>query len=268
MKLHRLTTDGKFKRDLAWSADGRELYFGRQDTTTQLVIWRLNLADGTQERWHSRATTTEYEPAFSRDGKWCAYVQSRANLQLKLVIESIPPGQQAVFDPGGGFAGLRHPAFSADGTRVAFSIPSSGGQQIATVNLEAQDRHDLTKTVGINNHAAWSPDGSQIAFSSSRDGDFEIYLMQADGSEPRRLTNSPGMDLRPVWSPDGHRLAFVSNRDGNYEIYLMQTDGGRQVNLTNYADRDDFPAWHPDGRRLAFISLRDGQHDLFLLEID
>lgn len=268
MRLHRLTTDGKFKRDLTWSAGGRELYFGRQDTSTQLSIWRLTLADGTLDRWHPLANTSEYEAAFSRDGKWCAYVQSRANLQLKLVIESIPAGQQAVFDPGGGFAGLRHPAFSADGTRVAFSIPAAGGQQIVTVNLEGQDRCELTKTVGINNHPAWSPDGRHIAFSSSRDGDFEIYVMQADGREPQRLTRSPGMDLRPVWSPDGDRLAFVSNRDGNYEIYLMQADGSGQINVTNYADRDDFPAWHPDGRKLAFISLRDGQHDLFLLEID
>ncbi|MCY2964596.1 MAG: hypothetical protein NT069_13345, partial [Planctomycetota bacterium] len=267
-KLHRLTTDGKFKRDLAWSPDGTALYFCRQDTTTLLAVWKLTLAGGGLERWHPDQNTSEYEPAFSQDGKWCACVQSRANLQLKLVIESVPAGKQAVFDPGGGFAGLRHPAFSPDGSRVVFSMPATGGQQLISVDTLAKDRRDLTATVGINNHPAFSPDGRRLAFSSSRDGDFEIYIMSADGTEPVRITRSPGMDLRPVWHPDGKRLAFVSNRDGNFEIYLMRDDGGELRNLTNHPDRDDFPAWHPDGARLAFISERDGQYDLFLAELD
>jgi Tol biopolymer transport system component len=262
-KEQRLTNDGRMKMDPVFIKDGAELIYTVQESPTQMSLMRLKLADGSSERLHPDATTAEFEATFAPDGRFYAFVQSKANLNLKLIIRDTKQGQENVFDPGGGFAGMRRPSFAPDGSRVVFSIPANNGQQIHSVNNQGGDRKELTKS-SFNSWPAYSPDGKHIAFGSSRDGDYEIYVMAADGGQPRRLTNSPGLDMRPAWSPDGTELAFTSNRDGNYEIYVMKADGSGVRRLTDNPERDDYATWHPDGKRVAFVSERSGKVDIYL----
>lgn len=261
-----LTKDGKVKLDPVFIKNGDELVYTVQESPTLLSLMALKLADGSAERVNAQALTNEFEAAFTADMRYLAFVQNRANLNLKLVIRDLKLGKDQVFDPGGGFAGMRKPTIAPDGSRVAFSIPTATGQQLASVNNQGKDRKDLTQT-GINNWPAFSPDGKKIVYSSSRDGDFELFVMNADGSEPKRLTTSEGMDIRPSWSPDGKRIAFTSNRDKNYEIYIMKADGSDVRRLTNHDERDDYACWYPDGKRLACVRERDGKHDLYLIDV-
>ncbi|OAI52039.1 hypothetical protein AYO44_16770, partial [Planctomycetaceae bacterium SCGC AG-212-F19] len=261
-----LTTDGKLKTDPVFIKNGAEIVYTVQETPTQMSLMRLKLADRSVERLFPQATTTEFEATFSPDGRYCAFVQSRANLNLKLVIRDLKEDRDAVFDPGAGFNGMRHPSIAPDHSRVLFSIPANSGQQIQSVNIKGEDRKSLTAS-SINHWPSFSPDGKQIVFGSSRDGDFEIYVMDADGNNTVRLTHSPGMDVRPAWSPDGKRIAWVSNRDGQLEIYVMNADGTGVRRLTNHPERDDYPAWHPDGTKLVEVAERDGKFDLYLLDI-
>jgi len=264
--FERLTTDGKLKMDPVFIKNGEEIVYTLQETPTQMSLMRLKLTDGSTERLHPGATTAEFEAAFTPDGRYYAFVQSRANLNLKLVIRDTKENRDAVFDPGGGFAGMRKPSMAPDGSRVIFSIPANSGQQIHSVNNQGQDRKPLTQS-SFNSWPTFSPDGKKIAFGSSRDGNYEIYVMDANGDNPRRLTNNTAMDMRPAWSPDGKRLAFTSNRDGNYEIYVMNADGSNVQRVTNHPERDDYPSWHPDGKRLAIVSERGGKFDLYLVEV-
>jgi len=261
----QLTRDGKLKMDPVFIKGGAELVFTLQETPTQTSLMRLQLADGTVERLHPEATTAEFEPAFSPDGRYRAFVQSRANLNLKLVIRDTAQNRDAVFDPGAGFAGMRHPTIAPNGSKVVFSIPANSGQQLHSVNLAAQDRKTLT-TSSINHWPTFSPDGKRLAFGSSREGDFDIWVMDAEGNNPVQLTQGGGLDMRPAWSPDGKRLAFTSNRDGNYEIYVMHADGTRVQRVTQHPERDDYASWHPDGRRLVMVSERAGRSDLYVVE--
>jgi Tol biopolymer transport system component len=262
----RLTTDGRTKADPVFIRGGSEIVFTVLESPTQLSLMRLRLADGTVERLHPGATTSEFEAAFSPDGRYYAFVQSRANLNLKLVIRDTKLNRDALFDPGGGFAGMRRPAVAPDGSRVVFSLPNAAGQQLVSVDAEGKDRKDLTRA-GINNWPAYSPDGKRLAFGSSRDGDFEVYAMDADGGGARRLTRSRGLDARPAWSPDGRRIAFTSNRDGCYQIYVMNADGGGARPVRRTGEREDYAAWHPDGKRLVVVAEGGGRSDLYLIEV-
>jgi TolB protein len=268
MKTTRLTSDGRLKMDPVFAKIGEELaiVYTLQESPTLMSLMRMRFPDGKPERLNPDATLNEFEATFTPDGRFYAFVQSRANLNLKLVIRDVKQAKDSIFDPGGGFAGMRRPSFAPDGSRVIFSIPVATGQEIASVDREGKDRKSLTKSA-LNSWPAFSPDGKQIAFGSSRDGDFEIYVMAADGSNPRRLTKSPGLDARPAWSPDGKRLAFTSNRDGNYEIYVMNADGTGVRRITQNTERDDFAAWHPDGKQLTFVGERDGKFDIYSVEI-
>jgi dipeptidyl aminopeptidase/acylaminoacyl peptidase len=258
----RLTTDGKLKWDPVFINGGAEVVFTLQETPTQTRLMRLKIEDGSVSPLHSEATTSEFEATYSADSLLYAFVQNRGNLNLKLILRDTTKKKDAIFDPGSGFACIRRPSMSADGSQVVFSMPNAAGQQIYLIDSQGANRKELTRT-SLNNWPAFSPDGSHIAFSSSRDGNFDIYVMELDGGKVARLTRSPGMDIRPAWSPDGRRLAFTSNRNGRYQIFIMQPDGNLPTELATDSDRDDYVAWHPDGRNLILVAEKKGRTDLY-----
>jgi DNA-binding beta-propeller fold protein YncE len=163
-----------------------------------------------------------------------------------------------------------HPAWSPDGSRIAFSAQSAGGgTEIEVMDADGSNIEQLTQGAGWGYLPAWSPDASRIVFVSNRDGNDEIYVMEADGSNQMRLTDDPNEDLSPAWSPDGTRIAFQSNRGGNNEIFVMSPDGTGTRNLTDAPTSGEFdPAWSSDGTKIAFASDRDGNVEIYLMNAD
>ncbi len=264
----RLTTDGAIKSSPVFAdRSGAEIVFVVQERPVQMRLMRMKLADRSVTPENANQTRTEMEPALAPDGRVLAYVESRGNLSLGLVIREKGAAKDGDVPPGGGFSGLRSPAVSPDGTRVFFSLPEQGRQRIYSVNLAGGDRQTIIDSDGVNNWPDFSPDGKRLVFASTRDDDYEIYTAAANGSDVKRLTKSPRQDIRPRFSPDGNRIAFTSNRDGNYEIYVMNADGSGVTRVTDHPERDDYPAWHPDGKRLVIVSERDGRHDLYLVDV-
>lgn len=260
----RLTADGRAKFDPVFVSGG-EVVYTVLESPVQMRLMRLRFGEGPPARLHPDATTSEFEATFTADGAAYAFVQSRGNLNMKLMIREAA-GRDAVFDPGGGFAAVRRPSFHPRGERVCFGLPAPTGQEIVGVGRDGKDRKTLTAG-GVNNWPAYSPDGTRIAFCSSRDGGFDLYVMDADGTGLRRIAQLAGMQARPAWSPDGRRLAFTWNRAGTYEVHAVNLDGTGRVPLTGGAERSDYPAWHPDGGSVVFVGERGGRFDLYRVRV-
>jgi len=169
------------------------------------------------------------------------------------------------------------PAWSPDGSRIAFSSDRDGAQvnafdtyDIYVMAADGSSVTRLTNTPGHDNTCPrWSPDGTMLVFTSDRDSASppdpyfaEVYRMGADGSNQTRLTHHEALTSQAAWSPDGARIAYSTNSDSpgtdNYEIYMMDADGSNPKRLTNNAPFADFePAWSPDGTRIAIMSKRN-----------
>lgn len=264
----RLTTDGRLKSSPVFvDQTGADLVYVVQETAVQLRLMKLKLADGTVSPVHPTQTKNEFEPAYSPDGQWLAFIQSRGNLSLAIVMQNLAKETETEVRPGGGFSGAHSPAISPNGSVMLYSYPETDVQSILGLDLPSGKPREIVPGPGINNWPSFAPDGKRFAFGSTRDGNFEIYTAKLDGSEVQRLTKEPRQDIRPRFSPDGKRLAFTSGRDGNYEIYVMQTDGTNSIRVTTNAERDDYPTWHPDGKHLVIVAERQGKHDLYLLDV-
>lgn len=147
------------------------------------------------------------------------------------------------------------PAWSPDGTKIAFSRFVGSRFQIFVMNADGTDAKQLTFGDSAATGAAWSPDGTRIAFTRCAVS-CDIYVMNADGRDVRRLTHGaqPG-DESPTWSPDGRVVAFA-DIDG---IFAIAASGGPWRRLTDGPADDANPSWSPDGALIAF----DGSRGLF-----
>jgi TolB protein len=157
-----------------------------------------------------------------------------------------------------------HPAWSPDGSRIAFDAQSGEGEmQFHVMDEDGSNLQASRKVRSGTTSLPGRPMELGSRSSANRDGNDEIYVMNADGSGQARLTTDVDMDLSPTWSPDGSRIAFQSNRDGFNRIYVMGADGSGVIGLTDSEGFD--PAWSADGTRIAFAGTRDGNPEIHVV---
>jgi TolB protein len=132
------------------------------------------------------------------------------------------------------------PAWSPDGSKIAFSRASAGG--MFKVYVMNPNGAQITAVTGQDaRHPAWSPDGRSIAYSTAiRDKDQEIYWTPVDHFLPHRITTRAGFDDNPTWSPDGTRIAFDDQAPwvganiniANSHVRVANVDGSNLKQLT------------------------------------
>ncbi len=167
------------------------------------------------------------------------------------------------------------PAWSPDGTKIAFTSNRDGLGDIYIMNSDGGNVTRLTYTPARESSSIWSPDASKIVFDSERDGNREIYIMDSDGSNQTRLTFNATSDVGPVsFSPDGKRIAFSRNASNeglsvyNFDIFLMNINGSEVRQLTVDPEFDAEPIWSPDGNRILFTSGRNRNFDIYSIDSD
>jgi Tol biopolymer transport system component len=137
------------------------------------------------------------------------------------------------------------PAWSPDGTRIAFETGGDQGSEVAVLELRTR----RVRRVGPGARPAWSPNGKRLVAVDARNFD-DLVVMRADGSGQRKLHLPLAAGIadktRVSWSPDGKRLAFVGNG-----LWVVRPDGTGLRRIR----REGLPggaSWSPDGKRIAF----------------
>ena len=159
------------------------------------------------------------------------------------------------------------PAWSPDGTRVAYVSFEDRKPVVYVQNLVTGTRKVVSNEKGSNSAPAWSPDGARLAVTLSKDGHSQVYGVNADGSGIRRLSNSNGIDTEPQFSADGRSIYFTSDRSGGPQIYKMSADGGAATRITFKGGYNISPRLSSDGKTLAWISQRDGGFSLYAMDL-
>jgi dipeptidyl aminopeptidase/acylaminoacyl peptidase len=174
------------------------------------------------------------------------------------------------------------PAWSPDGSRLAFGSDRDDKRQIYVIDPTGGEARKLTSIEDGVGSFAWSPDGASIAFTSSdakseamkeREktlGDFEIvgldhrlshlWVIDVGSRAVRRLTDGAFTVGQFSWSPDGTRIAFDhrinadNSNGGTADISIVSVADGTVRPLVTQDGPDTNPIWSPDGSRIAFES--------------
>jgi TolB protein len=159
------------------------------------------------------------------------------------------------------------PAWSPDGTKVAYVSFEAKKPVVYMHNLRTGQRAVVSNQKGNNSAPSWAPDSNRVALALSKDGHTQVYMVNADGSGLRRLSNSAGIDTEPQWAPDGQTIYFTSDRSGGPQIYKMSATGGNATRVTFNGSYNISPRISPDGKTLAWISQRDGGFSLYAMDL-
>lgn len=239
----------------------------------------------------ARLTNTnhpKHHVAVTPDGRHVVFAEFKG-ARMTLMVTSIDgaASPRALMPDSGDYV-QQHPAFSADGRRLAYT--GSVGYRTGALGLYLCDvdtesmRCSNVRAVNTGFQAespAWSlptasgGGGKLIAFSAYRGAGANLYVIEIDALsgasptvKPRQLTNVAGFAVQPTWSPDGKWLAFSCTKDGNYEIYKVRADGSELTRLTDHPSMDYRPQWSPTGESIAFTSNRDGNYEIYHMRPD
>jgi TolB protein len=233
-------------------------------------VWVMDY-DGSNQHAVTHLNSIALSPRVSPDGSRVAFSWVTGGWEIGMYSNEL--GRLVSFPRFGGTNSA--PAFSSDGTHLAFSSSRSGDPEIYTVDAATGGSlKRLTNVHGPDTSPTWNPKtNAQIAFVSGRTGLPQIYTMDAEGSNVQKMSDQ-GYAISPSWSPNGQFLAFAWIRHygpgapGAQDIYIMDVASHQWVQLTHDGGRNDFPSWAPDGRHIVFQSSRSGRDEIWSMLAD
>lgn len=218
--------------DPSWTLDGRAVaYFGSFSDTS----WIYATSPKTHRtRVLKSAAGRSHQPAWSPDAKRIAVTEdgnfgfvNRSTIRIVTVAtntwRSVTKSRRHRIDTD--------PAWSPDGTTIAFARQYGGPQAIYLVRPDGTELRRLT----MGRSPSWSPDGKSIAYALGNG----IYEINDDGAGRRLVV---GGLSHPIvrWSPDGRKLLYTS---GN-SAWTTNADGTHRRRVLRNA-RIEGIAWRP-----------------------
>jgi Tol biopolymer transport system component len=217
-----------------------------------------------EARIDTRNPTPPAPPAIEVENRSLAFVRGEA------IFTSALDGSEPVMLLQEG----TQPAWSPDGTRLAFTRPADNSLAKWQLCIAQADGTGIRCATGgtdgnVVGVPSWSPDGTMVAFSvfvycnggECGNGGYFTSLSLLDTSTMEVQT----LDTPPVWSaswsPDGRKIAIAIFGAGTYgrgALGVVNEDGsGLEILANSFGSYSVHQvAWSPDGGRLA-LTLND-----------
>ncbi|MDQ6892582.1 MAG: protein kinase [Acidobacteriota bacterium] len=263
-----MTTPSLWSGEMSFSRDGKRVAYASLD-------WRSTLLkvafDPEAEKTVGpplpvfKSTQPIRDHQVSPDGEWVAFGQTGGQEDI---FVSRMDGKETRRLTDDGFRD-RGPAWSPDGTRLAFYSDRSGTYQVWEIRPDGSGLVQWTSFKGSANFPIWSPDGTQVV--TEMIGGAWQSIDARPAVSPRSVRTMPDMEgpekFWPLsWSRDGRLIAGIAvHPDGGIRAVATYTVASGRFEKFDVGSGRAWrtPVFLADGRRLL---VRDS-HGISILDI-
>ena len=296
---HRpLTREFSTAQGLAWSRDGKEVWFTASDTTQrQLVAVSLAgkqravlttpqdtrlldiAADGRVliSNEAQRAEVTAIDPATGKE------IRGLEWFDASLMGDILPDGKAIAFLEWGGPAGPLYmdiyrkldgsgpvalgpganPRFSPDGTIVAAPLLTTPPQVVLNQTGAGESQRLPVGEITSLKSVAWFPDGKHLLLTGAAAGQpLRTYEMDLEGGKPQAL--GPADLIGVTVAKDGKRIAG-RNAAGEAVVFDRETQQAQVI--PGFQPQESLSKWTDDGRALIVYSSTPWEARIYRLEV-
>ena len=178
-------------------------------------------------------------PDISPDGKLIVYASDRAGEgNLDIWVQQVG-SNSANLRLTNGSDDAYEPAFSRDGSRIAYRSEKEGGGLYIVSSLGGESRF----VAGEGRRPRFSPNGNLIAYWSGfmgpnfHPGSSGTYVVPLNGGAAKQIATQFAATRHPVWMPDGRHLLILGRLDTpeSLDWWIAPIDGGRPIRTGAFA---------------------------------
>jgi len=298
-----LADGGLLKKDVVFSADGREVYFAgaRESDATSSDIFAMSIEPATAAsgpRALTSGTGYKTSPVAVPGGKHVVYAMTTrapfprppaAAGQTGPAAPPVPPAGSgrgearrfAILTLADGSVRTFDGAFqaaAADGTAAIFIGKDGPDNTLCVLKLDGSwAQTAVKKTQEVIKSAAFSPDGTKVAFEMTWTRNTEIFVIGTNGKDEVRLSREIEDDRAPrfltptlvlaIKGESRHSRAWLYDSANLTATRLFHNNTVRTLSMEY--------EWAPDpaGRRILISAQRNGdtmasERGVFLLDLD
>ncbi|RMF01915.1 MAG: FHA domain-containing protein [Chloroflexi bacterium] len=158
------------------------------------------------------------------------------------------------------------PAFSPDGSRIAFHSWDNASRGLVTMDVTGANPRLVANFIE-DQLPTWTGDGSDIIFLTRRTGDRKSNLRQVDSNTENDEGVILGEGEYPSVGANG-KMVFKGWGTTAFGLRISNPDMS-DVEIVTNAENDTAPSLSPDGSKIAFMSRREGSNwDIYTANTD
>ncbi len=241
----QLTSDEGEKRVFSFSADGREVYYGRSFGNSE--IWAVPALGGTPRRL---LTGMGLVPV--PDGSGFYYVDIRRRTILRADKSGF--GEEVILDfkelPSIVFPALSYPDGKA---LLVFQLNSAKPDQIQLGKLDVTtDEIEQFGSMEQLFDIAWLEPGKSIVLPRTINNITNLWKYDLANQAWSQLTSGPGRDFGPMRDPKGTGIYYINGRlSGSLVVYDVESRTANEI-INEPASQ---PIVSPDGKKVMYLKI-------------
>jgi dipeptidyl aminopeptidase/acylaminoacyl peptidase len=258
--------------DQAWSPDGKELVI-TTNFTGRFNLWKVSAAGG----WPIQLLQSEdrqFNPFWSRDGKWVVYQQDVGGHEVYDLYAVPGSGGQPINLTSTPKISEDNPRFSYDGKMLAYTVKPEDSPiiNIAVMDWATRKQRIITDEKSPDRFwqiIDWSRDGKYIFAirGNTVSTDSSVWRVEVASGRTEEFTPHQGDVVFNGSSiaPDGSLMLLTSSAKGGYNnVALLDLKTKKLAWITDTQWEATAADFSPDGRQFTYVINHDGQTDVYL----